>query len=102
MERIQKNAIGAIIRLTIQEDGVVVDISAVTSKSLVFKKPLGTIVSKTAVFTNSGTDGKLQYVTESGFADEVGIWSVQADIIFPSTGYQGRSEQVTFAVLENL
>lgn len=101
MEQAQKNAIGVAIKVTIEEDGSAVDVSAATTKELVFKKPNGTTVTKTAAFVNTGSDGKIKYVTESGFLDLVGYWQVQGNVAF-SGGFSGRSDIQKFQVLGNL
>lgn len=107
MERLQNGAVGAVIQMTIEEvdeDGVsaVVNLSSVTQKDLVFRKPSGAVVTKASSFTTDGTDGKIQYVTESDFIDEPGMWQIQADLIFPGSGYDGTAEVGYFKVLENL
>ena|SRR5687767_15131557 len=99
-QSLQLGAIGALIVVTVKEDDVVVNLSSVTSKSLVFKKPNGSSVTKTAAFFTDGIDGKLKYVTETGFLDVAGLWRIQADVVFPS-GYDGPSEVGTFRVLKN-
>jgi len=101
MESVQKNAVGVAIRATITEDDVAVDVSAVTTRELVFQKPDGTTETTTAVFTNTGTDGKIQYVTEAAFLDTPGVWSVQGSVVFPA-GFVGRSEVGSFEVLDNI
>ncbi len=87
----QVGAIGTKIRLTLRDqDGNVVDLSGATTKRLDFQKPDRTSVSKTAAFHTDGTDGKIQYSTESGFLDLPGDWKVQAYVVitagtFPSS-----------------
>ncbi len=104
-EFLQKDAVGAVIEVTILEDTAALDVSTVTVKQLVFRKPGGTVVTKTASFSSDGTDGKLKYVTESGFLDEKSggqNWKVQAAVTFPGSGFSGRSEVVEFQVKGNL
>lgn len=99
-ETVQLGAIGANIIVTVEEDDAIVNLSTVTTKNLVFKKPNGVSVTKTASFFTDGTDGKLKYSTESGFLDKAGEWKVQADLVFPS-GYDGPTEVGSFQVLPN-
>lgn len=101
METLQQHAVGVRIQVTIIEDGSPVDISTVTTKEIVFLKPGGRSQSKTASFVNSGTDGKLEYVTESGFLNTSGDWQAQGYIVFPG-GFDGRSDIVRFQVAKNL
>ena len=80
---IHKGDVGTIIRITLKDGSTVVDISATTTKQLIFGKPCGAAsVTKTASFYTDGTDGILQYTTESGFLDTIGIWTVEAYIEF--------------------
>lgn len=100
IENLQLGAIGVVIVVTVEEDGVAVNLSGVSAKSLVFRKPDRTSVTKTADFFTDGTDGKLKYVTESGFLDVAGEWRIQADVTF-SGGYDGPTEVGFFQVLPN-
>lgn len=101
-EFLQKDAIGAQIQVTVVEDDVIVDLSTATTKTLYFRKPNGTTVSKTADFVTDGTDGKLKYVTESAFLDMAGMWNIQAYVQFPGGGYAGRGAVGLFLVESNL
>lgn len=102
-ETVQLGAIGANIIVTVEEDGEVIDaLETVTAKSLVFRKPNGVGITKTADFVTDGTDGKLKYVTESGFLDVKGTWRIQAQLTFPGSGYSGPTEVGTFQVLANV
>jgi len=78
--------VGAVIELTATDcNGVVEDISAATTLEIYFQKPDGTTVTKTAVFTTDGTDGKFQYTTIAGDLDMVGTWHYQGHIVTPTT-----------------
>lgn len=103
MEQVQKNAIGVAIIATIQEDGALVNVSTVTTKQLIFRKPdlVGTLVTKTASFTTNGSDGKIQYLTEANFLDTPGVWKYQGYVVFPG-GFDGRSDVQSFEVKDNL
>src|SRR5678815_4285948 len=101
MEHAQKSAKNVAVKTTIVEDGQTVDVSGVSTKQLIFKKPNGTKVTKTASFLTDGTDGIIQYLTEAGFLDTVGIWSVQGYVVFPG-GFDGNSDVMTFSVDRNL
>ena len=92
--------IGTIIRLTVKENGTAVDVSSATTNQLVFKKPNGTTVSKTATFQTDGTDGVVQYTTQSGDIDVAGSWKVQANLVLSS--WSGRTQPITFNVARTL
>lgn len=102
---IHLNDIGTVFRTTIKDkacDGTssVLDVSAATTLNLIFKKPGGTVVTKSASFTTDGTDGQIEYITVDGDLDEVGNWQIQAYIVLPSGSW--RSDKGTFYVHENL
>lgn len=101
IEKAQKSAIGVVIQVTILEDGVAVDVSTVTTKQIIFRKPDGPAVTKTASFVNSGTDGKLKYTTIAGDLNESGLWDVQGYVVFAG-GFDGRSDITQFEVEDNL
>lgn len=67
-------------KLRITKGGAAQNISTYTTLQLIFRKPSGTTVAKTATFVTDGADGVLQYTVESGLVDEVGTWQVQARI----------------------
>jgi hypothetical protein len=80
--------IGAVIRLTVYEDGSPKDISSASPKQVKIRKPDGSVTTKTASFTATGTDGQLQCVTSSGDLDQEGRYSVSAYMTIGSwTGY---------------
>ena len=70
--------IGTTFELTITEEGVAMDLSTSSIKTIKFKKPNGEVLTKTAAFVTDGTDGKLKYVTIENDLDSTGKWSVQA------------------------
>ena len=72
--------IGTIIQTTLQDDGVVVDISGASAKRYLVLKPDGTTTTWTAVFVGDGTDGQIKYAAVSGVIDQSGVWYVQAQI----------------------
>lgn len=92
---------GTIIRATIVEDGTALDISTATVKKFYIQKPGTTSPDEyTAEFYTDGSDGIIQYTTEDGDLDTVGLWKIQAYI--EMTGWVGRSDIVGFKVKENL
>lgn len=101
MEKVQLGAIGLVIHGTIKEDDVAVDVSTVTTKQIILRKPNGTVLTKTAAFTASGSNGQIQYVTVAGDLDVTGRWEAQAYVVFPA-GFNGRSDIPAFIVESNL
>ena len=76
MADVQLNDYGTVFRVTITDDGVAVDVSSATTKSIIFKPPSGSKTTKTATFTGSGTDGRIQYTTVAGDINVVGLWYI--------------------------
>ena len=73
---IHLNDIGTIFEVTVQDDGVIVDISGATTKEIIFKKSRGEVLTKAAVFSTDGVDGKMRYVAVAGDLDERGQWEL--------------------------
>lgn len=91
---------GGIIRITIKERGAVKDISTATTKQFRFIRPDGVeLPAVTAVFTNSGTDGKLQFTVTSGMLSKAGPWQVQVLLTYAAAYLQ--SKIGTFQVEKN-
>jgi len=61
------------------QDGVIVDISTATIK-MVFRKPSGAAVLKTAVLTGDGTDGEMEYTALTTDLDQAGQWQRQSKV----------------------
>lgn len=107
-DEVHLNDIGTIFRATINDCDetldpaaqVVLDISSATTTELIFEKPSGATLTKTATFTTDGTDGQIEYATISGDLDEIGTWRIQAYIVLPSGSW--RSDIGCFTVHENL
>lgn len=99
---IQENAIGLPIEYSVLDaDGDAKDISTATVKKLLFKKPNGVRLEKTAEFsTPPGADGKLMVTTADGDLMPYGVFEVQAELTFPTSDL--RTEIATFPVLRNL
>lgn len=99
---VHENDIGTVFEVTLKDNGTVVNISGATvTKDIIFKKPDGTLVTQAASFTNTGTDGKLQYVSKSGDLTPTGKWELQAFIKIGGTD-QWSSQKFEFQVHENL
>lgn len=93
--------LNVIFTMTITEDCVAIDVSTATVKTLVFQKPSGSILTKTASFSTDGSNGNIYYATLTGDLDEAGVWTVQAEVAFgASSSYH--SEIKKFKVLANL
>lgn len=97
----QSGDVGTIFEITsVDPDGAAVDISAATVKKFHFKRPDGTTLTKTAVFTSDGSDGKLRYTTVADDLNQPGTWQVQVHVEAPS--YTWHSSVAIFQVKPNL
>ena len=99
-DEIHLGDIGTIFRLTIKDGDDVIDISGASTKDIVFTNPSGTKTTQAGSFTNTGTDGQLQYASVSGDLDEVGTWEIQASIVISAGTF--KSDIAIFEVHRNL
>lgn len=79
--------VGPVLRVTVtkESDGTARNISAATTRQIIFRKPGGTVVAKTASLTSDGSDGRMQYTIEAGLIDEAGTWKIQGFVVIGST-----------------
>lgn len=96
----QVNDLKVRLIITMYEDGVVLDISTATVKSIIVKKPNGTTTTYTAIFLTDGTDGKIYYDTVAGDLDSAGTYKTQGQISIDGGVY--RSSVSAFVVKCNL
>ena len=93
--------IGTVFEFTItDQDGVVVDISSATTKQIFIKSPYGRTQTKTASFTNSGSDGKIKYTTVSGDINAIGDWILQAYVVTSAGSW--KTDWTTVTVYANI
>ena len=101
MNDVHKNDIGTVFELTIvDQDDEIVDISSATTKTIRFQRPDGSVLTKDASLVNTGTDGKMKYVTVTGDLNRVGLWQVQGFVAIGAGSWS--SDLVQFIVLGNL
>jgi flagellar basal body rod protein FlgG len=98
---IHEGDIGTTLTVTVTDCGTTLDISTATSLSIFIKKPDGTLLTRTGIFTTDGTDGKIYYVTVAGDTDVAGTYKIQGRVTFPSTASYYTSS-ATFHVECNL
>ncbi|MHC4300946.1 MAG: hypothetical protein ACYS7Y_27035 [Planctomycetota bacterium] len=75
--------IGTKFEATFKDDTTVVDISAATTKELIFRFPGADAAAKAGTFSTDGTDGKLYYLTVASDLASKGTLRVQGHIITP-------------------
>lgn len=91
--------LGTSLRCTILDGSSAVNVSGANSLYLIFRKPNGTSVTKTASIVDS-ENGIIEYITESGFLDQTGLWRLQGQVSLGS--YAWKSDVKSFKVYENL
>ena len=99
-DKVFVNDIGTVFRTTVKEDGVAADISAATTKTIIFQPPSGISVTQTAVLYTDGTDGIMQYVSVADDLNVGGTWKLQGYVALPT--WQGHGDQVEFKVYDVL
>ena len=79
--------VGTRFLITVQDDGVAVDISTATARQINFKKPSSTVLNRAGSLFTDGTDGKMYYDAVAGDLDEAGDYKIQGKVTFPSGIY---------------
>lgn len=100
LSEIHVGDVGTIFRVTIKDGDSVVDVSNVDSKTIYLQKPDGSNLTKVASYYTNGTDGIIQYVSQTGDLDQAGTWQIQAKIDFGTDIFNTNIEK--FKVLRNL
>ena len=96
---IHKGDIGTKFTITVYDGTSTVDVSGGT-KTILFRKPAGTTLTKTAS-DEDASNGVISYTTVSGDLDEIGTWRVQAEVI-TAGGSIFRTDISTFKVYDNI
>jgi len=100
---VHQNDVGTVFVVTVEDKGVVVDVSDVDVKQLRFRKPDGTAFAKDAAFVTDGTDGKIKYeVEDTTILDQAGTWDLQAFVHWETGDQWGTDLHEKFQVKENL
>jgi hypothetical protein len=92
--------VGVNFNITVMNDTVPLDVSNANNIYIIFEKPDGTDVTKTASLINDGSDGNIRYTTIVGDLDQVGTWQIQAKVDFGSSVFS--TEIQKFKVQRNL
>jgi hypothetical protein len=100
VQEIHLSDIGTIFEIELKDCLNVLNISTATVKQIIFQKPTGVSVTKTAIFSTDGTDGKIRYVTVSNDLDVVGTWKIQAKVVLPTGTWSSNIDK--FKVYSNL
>lgn len=79
--------IGTALRLLVQDEAGVVDISSAVTLEITLWKPDTTTSVKTAVLVTDGTDGLMEYVTQAADLDQAGVWKIQGKVVFAGSTF---------------
>lgn len=74
--------IGVNFNITVMNGTEILNVSNANSISIIFQKPDSSDLTKIAVLTTNGTDGKIKYTTVAGDLDQIGTWQIQARVDF--------------------
>jgi len=74
--------IGVNFNITVMNGAAVLNVSNANSISIIFQKPDGSDLIKTATLVTNGTDGNIRYASVSGDLDQIGTWQIQAKVNF--------------------
>jgi len=99
---IHEDDVGTRFLVTVEDDGVVVNISGATLRQLTFLKPSDDTMVKTAsiIANDSASSGIMYYDTVAEDLDEVGVYKMQGKITLPSGSFY--SNIVSFQVHPNI
>lgn len=93
--------VGTVLRVTVvDQDSAALDLSSASSKLIYLRKPDRTVLTKTASFYTSGTDGILTYTAVTGDWSVAGTWGIEARVVIGTTIYN--SSIGTFAVRDTV
>jgi hypothetical protein len=100
IQEIHIGDIGTVFEVELKDCLTIVNISSATVKQIIFQKPTGEVLTKTAIFSTDGTDGKLRYITVANDLDLAGTWKIQAKVVLPSGTWSSNVDK--FKVYSNL
>ena len=91
--------VGTVIKLTIEENGTAIDVTAATSIIVDFERPDGSTLTLTG-YIFSGTSGIVAYDSLAATFDQAGPWRAQARVVLGAATW--RSSIAKFNVYGNL
>ena len=97
---IHQDDIGTKFLVTIYDGSSVINVSGASTKQIIFKKPAGTKLTKSAAFHTDGTDGKIYYAAVADDLDEIGTYEIQGKVVITDGTFY--TDIQTFKVHRNL
>jgi len=99
-DQIHKNDVGTEFVCTFKDNDVILPIDTATTRELIFKKPDGSILTKTPTLLTDGADGIAVYKSIVDDLDVVGRWSLQGRLVFATGTWHTTIAE--FVVYDNL
>jgi len=92
--------IGTPFTITVHKtDGIsILDVSSTTARNIIFTKPNGIKLVKSADLATDGTDGKILYKIQSGDIDVSGTWKIRGQVTFVNGNWF--TDELSFTVLD--
>lgn len=78
-----------------------IDLTDYDTIEIIFEKPDGTAVTKTAEFEDAAT-GTIKYVTVADFLSPSGVWKLQGHVAHSGNATDHKTEVVEFKVYANI
>jgi hypothetical protein len=102
MSDLRVNDYGTVFTVTVEDENGVVNLSAATTKEIIFRKPgsANTTLTAPASFVTDGSDGKISYTFGLGDLSAAGKWQWQVHVVLPSGEWS--SSVQAFEVKANL
>ena len=94
-DEIHVGNIGTMFKCTVLSNDVAENISAATTKKIIFLKSDATRVEKDASFYPDGTDGILTYTTVDGDLSVAGVWRIQGYVEIGSSVFYSNVQSFT-------
>ena len=88
--------VGAVRELAVKEKGEILDVSGGTAMQITVFRPNATSFTRTATFVGTGSDGKVQWVTESGDLTVEGVYHDQ--LLLTLGAWTGSADRGSFSV----
>jgi len=88
--------VGSVIRVTVKENGQVVDLRPATTKLFRILRPDGVVIERNGLTTQDGSDGRVQIVLVDGDLLWPGTYEIQ--IFLDIQGWRGHTSKMLLEV----
>jgi len=99
-KKIRTADIGTVLEIEILDCDVALPVQTATVKTITVARPDGTTLTREAIFSVDGTNGKIYILSIAGDFTMSGTYSIQAYLELPA--WQGHSDIGEFEVFDNL